>query len=62
MLILAIAGVAPEVIASDYALSFERLPAPVIRRYLAERGTTAERVIVDCSPPSTCRRRCARRG
>ena len=58
LLVLAIAGVSPEVIASDYALSFERLPAryaahrepdqgPMIRQYLAERGTTVEKVIVE---------------
>ena len=58
MLVLAIAGVPPDVIASDYALSFERLPAryaahrepdqgPVLEQYLAERHTTAERVIVE---------------
>lgn len=58
MLILTIAGVSPEVIASDYALSFERLPAryaayhepdqgPLIQHYLAERGTTAQAVIVE---------------
>jgi hypothetical protein len=58
LLVLTIAGVPPDVIASDYALSFGRLPArygayrepdqgPVIQRYLAERGTTAEAVIVE---------------
>jgi protein-tyrosine phosphatase len=58
LLILAVAGVSPEVIASDYALSFERLPAryaahhepdqgPVLQDYLAQRGTTAEAVIVE---------------
>ena len=58
LLVLALAGVPPDVIASDYALSFERLPArygayrepdqgPVIHRYLAERGTAAEAVIAE---------------
>ncbi len=58
MLLLALAGVPPEVIAADYALSFERLPAryaargeedqgPLLRSYLREQGTTAEALIVE---------------
>ena len=58
LLVLAVAGVSREAIASDYALSFERLPAryaahrepdqgPVLQQYLAEQGTTAEAVIVE---------------
>jgi protein-tyrosine phosphatase len=57
MLVLALAGVAPEEIAADYALSAERLPAryaargeddqgPLLAGYLAERGTTAGELIV----------------
>jgi protein-tyrosine phosphatase len=58
MLALAIAGVSPELIAMDYALSFERLPAryaargepdqgPPLREYLAQQNTTSEAIIVD---------------
>ncbi len=58
MLVLALVGVPAEVIASDYALSFERLPAryaargeadqgPLLRSFLKERGTTAEALIVE---------------
>jgi protein-tyrosine phosphatase len=57
MLLLALAGVPAEVIAADYALSFERLPAryaargeedqgPLLRSYLEQQGTDAESVIV----------------
>ena len=57
MLLLALVGVAPEVIAADYALSAERVSAlcahrgeqdesPVIDAFLSERGTTAAAVIV----------------
>lgn len=57
MLVLALAGVAAEEIAADYALSASRLPAryaaqgeepqePVIEAYLAERGVTAPELIV----------------
>ena len=52
LLVLALAGVAPEAIAADYALSAERLTAryaargeadqgPLLEAYLADRGTTA---------------------
>jgi hypothetical protein len=55
---LALAGVPAEVIAADYALSFERLPAryaargeddqgPLLRSFLQERGTTAEKLIIE---------------
>jgi protein-tyrosine phosphatase len=58
MLVLAIAGVSQDVIARDYALSFERLSAryaadhepdqgPLLRQYLAQHGTTPEAVIVE---------------
>lgn len=58
MLLLALAGVPAEVIAADYAVSFERLPAryvargeedqgPLLESYLRERGTSAEAVIVE---------------
>ena len=58
MLLLAIAGVEPEAIAADYALSAERLPAlyaahgeedqgPLIERHLSERGTTTREVVLD---------------
>jgi protein-tyrosine phosphatase len=58
MLVLALVGVAPEVIAADYSLSTGRLhalyrargqedQAPAIEAALRERGTTAERVIVE---------------
>jgi protein-tyrosine phosphatase len=58
MLALAIAGVSPEEIALDYALSIERLPAryaarrepdqgPLLREYLAQQNTTGEAIIVD---------------
>jgi hypothetical protein len=57
MVLLALAGVAPEDIADDHALSTRRLPAlfaargeedhgPAVEAYLAGRGTTAGRVIV----------------
>lgn len=57
MLVLALAGVAPDVIAADYALSHDRLRAryaargeddqgPALRAFLAEHGTTAEALIV----------------
>ena len=56
MVLLALAGVAPEVIAADYELSAERQrafrrarpepdPAAVLATFLAERGTTAGQVI-----------------
>jgi protein tyrosine/serine phosphatase len=58
MLLLALVGVPAEVIAADYALSYERLPArysargeedqgPLVRSFLEERGTTAETLIVE---------------
>ena len=58
LLLLALVGVPADVIASDYALSFERLPAryavrnendqgPVLRSFLEQRGTSAEALIVD---------------
>jgi protein-tyrosine phosphatase len=58
MLLLALAGVEPEAIAADYALSREHLRAlyaargeddqgAIIDRYLAERGTTVEEVALD---------------
>ncbi len=58
MLVLALVGVAPEVVAADYSLSTERLhalyrargqedQAPAIEAVLRERGTTAERVITE---------------
>lgn len=58
MLLLALVGVAAEVIADDYALSFDRLPAryaalgepdqgPLLRSYLDAQGTTAEALIVE---------------
>jgi protein-tyrosine phosphatase len=58
VLVLALAGVDPEVIADDYELSAERLPplftalgmdqqAPVLERILAEKGTTARRALLD---------------
>jgi protein-tyrosine phosphatase len=54
----ALAGVRSELIASDYAISFERLPAryaaqgeadqgPALRTFLSEQGTSAETLIVD---------------
>lgn len=57
MLVLALAGVEPEAIAADYALSDERLrplylsrgeedEAPKIASYLREQGTTASDLIV----------------
>lgn len=58
MLVLAIAGVAPEAIAADYTLSDERLrplylsrgeedEAPKIAAFLREQGTTASELVVD---------------
>jgi hypothetical protein len=58
LLLLAFAGVPADVIASDYALSYERLPAryaarnehdqgPQLRSFLEERGTTPEALIVE---------------
>ena len=57
LLLLALAGVPADAIAADYALSAERLPAryaargepdqgPAHRAFLAERGTTAEGLVV----------------
>lgn len=57
MLLLALSGVAPEQIAADYALSAERLRAryaglgeddqgPLLASFLAERGTSANGVII----------------
>jgi protein-tyrosine phosphatase len=56
MLVLALAGVAPEDIAADYALSAECLSAryaargeedqgPLLEAFLADRGTTARQII-----------------
>ncbi|WP_210493739.1 tyrosine-protein phosphatase [Patulibacter sp. SYSU D01012] len=56
LLLLTLAGVEPDEIAADYALSAERLPAryaargedditAVLATFLARRGTTAERVL-----------------
>ena len=58
LLLLAVAGVSANVIASDYVLSYERLPAryaarheqdqgPLLRSFLEERGTTSEALIVE---------------
>ena len=58
MLLLALAGVQHEVIASDYAISFERLPAryaargeadqgPALRTFLSDQGTSAETLILE---------------
>jgi protein-tyrosine phosphatase len=57
MLLLALAGVAPEDVAADYALSAERLPSryeslgepdqgPELDRFLAAQGTSAGELIV----------------
>jgi protein tyrosine/serine phosphatase len=58
MLVLALVGVPPEVIAADYALSFERLPAryaarsepdqgPMLTAFLEAEGTTGEALVVE---------------
>lgn len=58
IVVLALLGVAPEVVAADYALSARRLPArhaalgsaddgPVLDAFLAERGATAEALVVN---------------
>jgi hypothetical protein len=58
MLLLKLVGVPAEVIAADYASSFERLPAryaargeedqgPLLRSYLQEQGTSAEALIIE---------------
>ena len=58
MLLLALAGVSADVIADDYALSYERLPAryaargeedqgPVLQAYLEKQGKTADALIVE---------------
>jgi protein-tyrosine phosphatase len=58
MLVLSLCGVAPEQIATDYALSAERLPAryaargeedegPRLEAFLADRGTTAPDLLVE---------------
>lgn len=58
ILLLALVGVPADVIAADYALSYERLPAryaargepdqgPLVQAFLQERGTTAEELISD---------------
>jgi protein tyrosine/serine phosphatase len=58
LLVLALAGVTPEAIAADYALSAERLPAryaargepdqgPLVDAFLADRGTTGAELVRD---------------
>ncbi len=58
MLVLALARVPADVIAADYALSFERLPAryvargeedqgPLLQSYLRDQGTSAEALVVE---------------
>lgn len=58
MLLLSLVGVPPDIIATDYALSFDRLPAryaargeddqgPLLQSYLRAHGTSAETLIVD---------------
>ncbi|HWH92425.1 MAG TPA: tyrosine-protein phosphatase, partial [Baekduia sp.] len=58
MVLLALLGVAPRDIAADYMLSYERLPAryaargepdqgPLLKAFLADRGTTASDIIID---------------
>jgi hypothetical protein len=58
MLVLALCGVAPETIAADYGLTFDRVPPLYAARgeadynaeivaYLEQRGTTAEQAIVE---------------
>jgi hypothetical protein len=58
LLVLTLAGVEPEAIADDYALSEERLrassaargepdQAPVLNGYLAQQGTTARRALLE---------------
>jgi protein-tyrosine phosphatase len=58
MLLLALAGVRPEAIAADYALSDDRLVAryaargeddqgPMLQAFLEEQGTTAEALIIE---------------
>jgi len=47
MLVLALAGVAPEVVAEDYALSNERIPDALIAAFYAERGTTPAAVLAE---------------
>lgn len=58
MILLALAGVSPDEIAADYALSDKRLrplyesrgeedQAPLLKAFLRQRGTTAEQVVVD---------------
>jgi protein-tyrosine phosphatase len=58
ILLLALVGVPADIIAADYALSYERLSAryaghgepdqgPPVRAFLQERGTTAEDLITE---------------
>lgn len=58
MLLLALMGARPEVVADDYAVSARRLPAryaalgepdqePELEAFLAERGTTARELIIE---------------
>jgi protein tyrosine/serine phosphatase len=58
MLLLALVGVSADVIADDYVLSYERLPAryaargeedqgPVLQSYLEKQGKTADALIVE---------------
>jgi protein-tyrosine phosphatase len=47
MLVLGVAGVAPEVIAEDYALSNERIPDALLDAFYAEHHTTAAAVAGD---------------
>lgn len=73
MLLLALVGVPAELIAQDYVLSAERLRArsaahrepdqtPAIEAYLRERGTTAERAIVELLAEIDVERQLARGG
>jgi protein-tyrosine phosphatase len=47
MLVLALAGVAPEVVAEDYALSNERIPDALLDAFYAEHRTTAAAVAAE---------------
>ena len=47
MLVLALAGVPPDDIAEDYALSNERIPDAAARRVLRAHGTTPAAVLAE---------------
>jgi len=50
MLVLELAGVVPEAVAEDYALSNERIPDPLLDAFYTERHTTPAAVLGEVLP------------